>query len=66
MQIFSRDDQDAFAQGFAPEGLCGDAAGHFAAEISPYAVKLRVPDLKTGEVIVKDFSGRNRRRPLSG
>ena len=51
----SRDDQDAFAQASHQKACAAIKAGHFAAEISPYAVKLRVPDLKTGEVIVKDF-----------
>ena len=51
----SRDDQDAFAQASHQKACAAIKAGHFAAEISPYAVKRRVPDLKTGEVIVKDF-----------
>ena len=51
----SRDDQDAFAQASHQKACAAIKAGHFAAEISSYAVKLRVPDLKTGEVIVKDF-----------
>ena len=50
-----RDDQDAFAQASHQKACAAIKAGHFAAEISPYAVKRRVPDLKTGEVIVKDF-----------
>jgi len=51
----SRDDQDAFAQASHQKACAAIKAGHVAAEISSYAVKLRVPDLKTGEVIVKDF-----------
>ena len=51
----SRDDQDAFAQASHQKACAAIKAGHFTAEISPFAVKLRVPDLKTGEVIVKDF-----------
>ena len=49
----SRDEQDAFAVASHQKACAAIAAGHFRAEISPYAVEARVPDLKTGEVSVK-------------
>ena len=49
----SRDEQDAFAVAAHQKACAAIAAGHFRAEISPYAVEARVPDLKTGEVSVK-------------
>jgi len=51
----SRDDQDAFAVASHQKACAAIAAGHFKAEISPFAVKAQVPDLKTGEVTIKNF-----------
>ena len=51
----TRDEQDAFAVASHQKACAAIAAGHFRAEISPYAVQARVPDLKTGEVRVKEY-----------
>ncbi|MCK6405714.1 MAG: acetyl-CoA C-acyltransferase [Rhodocyclaceae bacterium] len=51
----SRDDQDTFAVASHQKACAAIQAGHFKAEISPYAVTARVPDLKTGEVKVKEY-----------
>ena len=51
----SREDQDAFAVASHQKALAAIAAGHFKAEISPYAIKARMPDLKTGQVKVKEY-----------
>ena len=51
----SREDQDAFAVASHQKACAAIAAGHFKAEISPYAVKARVPDLGRGEVTVKEY-----------
>ena len=51
----SREDQDAFAVASHQKACAAIQAGHFKAEISPYPIKARVPDLKTGEVKVKEF-----------
>ena len=51
----SREDQDAFAVASHQKACAAIAAGHFKAEISPFAVKAQVPDLKTGEVTIKNF-----------
>jgi acetyl-CoA acyltransferase len=51
----SREDQDAFAVASHQKACAAIAAGYFKAEISPFAVKAQVPDLKTGEVTVKKF-----------
>jgi acetyl-CoA acyltransferase len=46
----SRDDQDAFAEASHRKACAAIAAGHFGAEISPYAVCDHLPDLATGEI----------------
>jgi acetyl-CoA acyltransferase len=51
----SREDQDAFAVASHQKACAAIAAGHFKAEISPYAIKTHVPNLKTGELMIKDF-----------
>ena len=51
----SREDQDAFAVGSHQKAVAAIQAGHFKAEISPYAIKAHVPNLKSGEVMIKDF-----------
>ncbi len=49
----ARDEQDAFALLSHQNALAAQAAGDFAAEISPYAVREDVPDLATGKIVVK-------------
>ncbi|MFO1344800.1 MAG: acetyl-CoA C-acyltransferase [Rhodocyclaceae bacterium] len=51
----SREDQDAFAVASHQKACAAIQAGHFKAEISPYAIKTHVPDLKTGEVKIREF-----------
>ncbi|MDX9707616.1 MAG: acetyl-CoA C-acyltransferase, partial [Azospira sp.] len=51
----SREDQDAFAVASHQKACAAIQAGHFKAEISPYAVTARVPNLATGEVKVKEY-----------
>ncbi len=50
----SREDQDAFSLASHQKACAAIAAGHFKAEISPFAVKAHVPNLKTGEVVLKN------------
>ncbi|MEF8714579.1 MAG: acetyl-CoA C-acyltransferase [Accumulibacter sp.] len=61
----SRDDQDAFAVASNRKACAAIAAGHFKAEISPYLVSARVPDLHSGEVMVKEFLVENDEGPRS-
>ncbi|MBK8387722.1 MAG: acetyl-CoA C-acyltransferase [Candidatus Accumulibacter sp.] len=61
----SREDQDAFAVASNQKACAAIAAGHFKAEISPYAVKARVPNLQTGEVTVKEYLAENDEGPRS-
>lgn len=51
----SREDQDAFAIESHRRACAAIAAGHFRAEISPYAVRRHLPDLATGEVRIDEF-----------
>ena len=51
----SREEQDAFAVASHQKACAAIAAGHFKAEISPYAVTARLPNLRTGEVTVKEY-----------
>ena len=51
----SREDQDAFAVASHQKAVAAIAAGHFKAEISPYAVKAHVPNLRSGEVTIKEY-----------
>ncbi len=53
----TREAQDAFALASHQKALAAQAAGEFAAEISPYEVVARDPDLAKGEV-------RESRRPI--
>lgn len=59
----SREDQDAFAVASHQKACAAMAAGHFKAEISPYPVFARVPDLQTGEVLVKRYVVENDEGP---
>jgi acetyl-CoA acyltransferase len=61
----SRDDQDAFAVASHQKACAAIAAGHFKAEISPYAIKAYVPNLKTGELMIRDFLAENDEGPRS-
>jgi acetyl-CoA acyltransferase len=47
----SREDQDAFALESHRRALAAQAAGEFAAEISPFDVVEHVPDLASGKVV---------------
>src|SRR4029453_17611306 len=49
----SREEQDAFALGSHAKALAAQAAGEFAAEISPFPVRENVPDLASGKIVVK-------------
>ena len=51
----SREEQDAFAVASHQKACAAIAAGHFKAEISPYAVTARLPNLRTGDVTVKEY-----------
>jgi acetyl-CoA acyltransferase len=51
----TREEQDAFAVASHQKACAAIAAGHFKAEITPYTVTTRTPDLKTGAVKVKEF-----------
>jgi acetyl-CoA acyltransferase len=61
----SRDDQDAFAVASHQKACAAIAAGHFKAEISPYAIKMHVPNLQSGEVQIKDFLAETDEGPRS-
>ena len=61
----SRDDQDAFAVASHQKACAAIAAGHFKAEISPYAIKAHVPNLKTGELMIRDSLAENDEGPRS-
>src|SRR5574343_455849 len=49
----SREDQEAFALASHQKALAATAAGHFAAEISPYDVVARSADLAGGRIITR-------------
>ncbi|TVO63592.1 acetyl-CoA C-acyltransferase [Denitromonas ohlonensis] len=49
-----REAQDAFAVASHQKACAAIAAGHFAAEISPYAVRQHQPDLTRGEVQLRE------------
>ncbi len=51
----SREDQDAFAVESHKKACAAIAAGHFRAEISPYTVREKLPDLASGQVRVREF-----------
>jgi acetyl-CoA acyltransferase len=50
----SREDQDAFALASHQKAIAAIKAGHFAAEISPFEIKAHVPNLHSGEVMIKE------------
>ncbi|MCM8595464.1 acetyl-CoA C-acyltransferase [Accumulibacter sp.] len=59
----SREDQDAFAVASHRKACAAIDAGHFSAEISPYPVSARVPNLATGEVSVREYLARDDEGP---
>ncbi len=59
----SREDQDAFALASHQKAIAAIAAGHFKAEISPFAYKEHHPDLKTGQVKIVDRLAENDEGP---
>jgi len=61
----SREEQDAFAVASHQKACAAIAAGHFKAEISPYPVTARLPNLRTGEVTVKEYLAENDEGPRS-
>jgi acetyl-CoA acyltransferase len=62
----SREDQDAFAVASHQKACAAIAAGHFKAEISPYAVTARLPESAERRSAGQGVSGRERRRPAFG
>jgi acetyl-CoA acyltransferase len=50
----SREDQDAFAMASHQKAVAAIKAGHFAAEISPFEIKAHLPNLHSGEVMIKE------------
>lgn len=52
----SREEQDAFALASHRKALAAQAAGEFAAEISPYPIRENVPDLASGKIVSRERS----------
>ena len=52
----SREDQDAFALASNQKACAAIAAGHFKAETSPYLIRESLPDLRTGQIKVRERS----------
>ena len=50
----SRDEQDAFAVASNQKACAAIAAGHFKAETTPYAIRESLPNLKTGEIQIRE------------
>ncbi|MGE5946226.1 MAG: acetyl-CoA C-acyltransferase [Betaproteobacteria bacterium] len=49
-----RDEQDAFALASNQKACAAIAAGHFKAETTPYTIREHLPDLKSGEVRIRE------------
>jgi acetyl-CoA acyltransferase len=49
----TRDEQDAFAVASHRKAIAAQAAGEFAAEISPVTVRENLPDVAKGEIVVR-------------
>jgi acetyl-CoA acyltransferase len=49
----TRDQQDAFAAASHGKAIAAQAAGEFAAEISPISVRENLPDVAKGEIVVR-------------
>jgi acetyl-CoA acyltransferase len=58
-----REAQDAFAVESHRRAVAAIAAGHFKAEITPYAIREHLPDLKSGEVRVRERVAENDEGP---
>jgi len=58
-----REAQDAFAVESHRRAVAAIAAGHFKAETTPYAIKEHLPDLKTGQIAVREFVAENDEGP---
>jgi acetyl-CoA acyltransferase len=50
----SREEQDAFAVQSHKKACAAIAAGHFKAETSPFTIREQLPDLKSGEIRIKE------------
>jgi acetyl-CoA acyltransferase len=50
----TREEQDAFAVQSHKKACAAIAAGHFAAETSPFTIREHLPDLKSGEIKVRE------------
>ena len=50
----SRDEQDAFALASNQKACAAIAAGYFNAETTPYAIRESLPDLKTGQIRIRE------------
>jgi acetyl-CoA acyltransferase len=50
----TRDQQDAFAVASHLRACAAIAAGHFKAEITPYHIREQLPDLRTGQIRVRE------------
>jgi acetyl-CoA acyltransferase len=50
----SREQQDTFAAESHRRAMAAIAAGHFKAEISPYTIRENLPDLKSGEIKLRE------------
>jgi acetyl-CoA acyltransferase len=50
----TREEQDAFALASNQKACAAIAAGHFKAETTPYTIREHLPDLKSGEVKVRE------------
>ena len=50
----SREEQDAFAVASHQKACAAIAAGHFMAEITPYPIREQLPDLKSGEIRIRE------------
>ncbi|HLO64284.1 MAG TPA: acetyl-CoA C-acyltransferase [Azonexus sp.] len=50
----SREAQDAFALASNQKACAAIAAGHFKAETTPYAIRESLPDLKTGQIKLRE------------
>ncbi|WP_412480523.1 acetyl-CoA C-acyltransferase [Azonexus sp. IMCC34839] len=59
----SRDEQDAFALASNQKACAAIAAGHFKAEITPYAIRESLPDLKSGEIKLRESLAENDEGP---
>ncbi len=59
----TREAQDAFAVESHRRAVAAIAAGHFKAEIAPYAIREHLPDLKTGAIRLRERVAENDEGP---